>query len=212
MVTYFKDKKFLSKKKKIEIYKTLTPIFESVDTVVKIIATMICLTLFLTGFCLLVVVTIFAGIAKALKLSHKKLHKIFLNRSNRYTKQFEKDQQTVKPFDKFFRKILQLKLNVKKEYENLCKSFTEKVDEINKIWYYFKNTVLLVWRKERINRNSSNLEKRTRTDRFIKKRTVLIIKTRTLLFIETRSVLHASSGDSKRRVNNKWTLKKLYSM
>ena len=46
-----------------------------------------------------------------------------------YKKQYEKHQQTIKTFDKLYRKTLQDNVIDKNEYESLCKIFTKFVDE-----------------------------------------------------------------------------------
>ena len=45
---------------------------------------------------------------------------MIVNKYNKYKKQNEKDQQTIKSFDKLYRKSLQDILIDKKEYERLC--------------------------------------------------------------------------------------------
>ena len=48
---------------------------------------------------------------------------------NEYKKQFERHQQNIKSFDKFYRKSLQDNVIDKIEYEGLCIIFTNYVDE-----------------------------------------------------------------------------------
>ena len=48
-----------------------------------------------------------AGIACSQSLGNKALHKVIINKYNKYKKQFDKDQQTIKCFDKLYRKSLQ---------------------------------------------------------------------------------------------------------
>ena len=52
-----------------------------------------------------------------------------INKYNKYKKQYEKDQQTIKSFDKLYRKSLQDMIIDKTEFENLCNIFTKYVDE-----------------------------------------------------------------------------------
>ena len=52
-----------------------------------------------------------------------------LNEYNKQKKQYERDQQTNKSFDKLHRKSLQDILNDKNEYEHLCSNFYKHVDE-----------------------------------------------------------------------------------
>ena len=102
MITYFKDKNNKSKKK-YKNYKTLNTILESVDSIVIIAATSTSIILSITGIGL-IVLPISAGIACTLSLGKKVLHKIFINKYNKYKKQNERDQQTIKSFDKLYRK------------------------------------------------------------------------------------------------------------
>ena len=127
MITYFKDKNNKSKKR-YKNYKTLNTILESVDSIVIITATSTSITLSITGFGL-IILPISAGIACTLSLGNKILHKIIINKYNKYKKQYEKDQNTIKSFDKLYRKSLQDNIIDKTEYENLCNIFTKYVDE-----------------------------------------------------------------------------------
>ena len=127
MITYFKDKNNKSKKR-YKNYKTLNTILESVDSIVIIGATSTSITLSVTGFGL-VILPISAGIACGLSLGNKILHKLIRNKYNKYKKQYERDQQTIKSFDKFYRKSLQDNVIDKTEYESLCNVFTRYVDE-----------------------------------------------------------------------------------
>ena len=130
MITYFKDKS-KKPKKKYKNYKTLNTILESVDSIVIIAATSTSITLSVTGFGL-VILPISAGIACGLSLGNKVLHKLIINKYNKYKKQYERDQQTNKSFDKIYRKSLQDNVIDKTEYNSLCNIFTKYVDE-NKI-------------------------------------------------------------------------------
>ena len=105
MITYFKDKNHKSKKRN-KNYKILNTVLESVDSIVIIGATSTSITLSITGIGL-IVLPISAGIACALSLSKKVLHKLIINKYNKYKKQYERDQQTIKSFDKLYRKSLQ---------------------------------------------------------------------------------------------------------
>ena len=53
-----------------------------------------------------------------------------MQKYNKYKKQYEKHQQTIKSFDKLYRKSLQDNVIEKSEYESLCNKFTKYVDEI----------------------------------------------------------------------------------
>ena len=127
MITYFKDKNNKSKKR-YKKYKTLDTVLESVDSIVIIGVTSTSITLSVTGIGL-IVLPISAGIACALSLGNKILHKLIINKYNKYKKQYERDQNTIKSFDKLYRKSLQDNIIDKTEYENLCNIFTRYVDE-----------------------------------------------------------------------------------
>ena len=127
MITYFKEKNHKSKKR-YKNYKTLNTILESVDTIVIIATTTTSITLSVTGIGL-IVLPISAGIACTLSLGNKILHKIIINKYNKYKKLYERDQQTIKSFDKLYRKSLQDNIIDKNEYENLCNIFSRYVDE-----------------------------------------------------------------------------------
>ena len=127
MITYFKDENNKSKKR-YKNYKTLNTVLESVDSIIIIGATSTSITLSITGI-RLIILPISAGIACTLSLGNKVVHKIILNKYNKYTKQYERDQQTTKSFDKLYRKSLQDNVTDKTEYDSLCKIFTKYVDE-----------------------------------------------------------------------------------
>ena len=127
MITYFKDKNHKSKKI-YKNYKTLNTILESIDSIVIIGATSTSITLSVTGVGLNIL-PISAGIACTLSLGNKVLHKLIINKYNKYKKQYERDQQTIKYFDKLYRKSLQDNIIDKTEYDSLCNIFTKYVDE-----------------------------------------------------------------------------------
>ena len=127
MINYFKDKNHKSKKI-YKNYKTLNTVLESVDSIAIIAATTTSITLSFTGIGL-IVLPISAGVACALSLGNKILHKISINKYNKYKKQYERDQNTIKSFDKLYRKSLQDNVIDKNEYESLCNIFTKYIDE-----------------------------------------------------------------------------------
>ena len=127
MINYFKDKKNKSKKR-YKNYKTLNTVLESVDSIVIIGATSTSITLSVTGIGL-IILPITAGIACALSLANKILHKIIINKYNKYKKLYERDQTTIKSFDKLYRKSLQNNVIDRTEYDGLCATFTRYVDE-----------------------------------------------------------------------------------
>ena len=98
MITYFKDKNHKSKKK-YKNYKTLNTILKSVDSIVIIAATSTSITLSVTGVGL-IILPISAGIACVISLGNEVLHKLIINKHNKYKKQYERDQNTIKSFDK----------------------------------------------------------------------------------------------------------------
>ena len=57
------------------------------------------------------------------------MHELIINKYNKNKKQHERDQQTIKSFDKLYRKSLQDIVTDKSEYESLCNNFTKYVDE-----------------------------------------------------------------------------------
>ena len=127
MITYFKDKNNKSKKK-YKNYKTLNTVLESVDSIVIIGTTSTSITLSITGIGL-IVLPISAAIACTLSLGNKVLHKLIINKYNKYKKQYERDQQTIKSFDKLNRKSLQDDVIDETEYKSLCTIFTKYVGE-----------------------------------------------------------------------------------
>ena len=127
MITYFKEKNH-KPKKRYKNYKTLNTVLESVDSIVIIATLSTSITLSVTGFGL-VILPISAGIACTLSFGNKVLHILIKNKYNKYTKQYEKDQQTIKSFDKLYRKSLQDNVIDKNEFDSLCNIFTKYVDE-----------------------------------------------------------------------------------
>ena len=107
---------------------------ESVDSIVIIGATSTSITLLVTGIGL-IVLPISAGIACGLSLGNKILHKLIINKYNKYKKQYERDQNTIKSFDKLYRRSLQDNIIDKNEYENLCNIFTRYVDQNKKEYF-----------------------------------------------------------------------------
>ena len=52
-----------------------------------------------------------------------------MSKYNEYKKRYERDQQTIKSFDKLYRKSLQDNVIDKTEYEGLCNIFTKHLEE-----------------------------------------------------------------------------------
>ena len=84
----------------------------------------------------MIVLPISAGIACTLSLGIKVLHKLIINKYNKYKKQYERDQQTIRSFHKFHRKTLQDNVIDKNEYDSLCNIFTRYVDENQNEFFY----------------------------------------------------------------------------
>ena len=101
---------------------------ESVDSIVIIGATSASIISSITGIGL-IILPISADIACTSSLGNKVLHKIIINKYNKYRKQYGRDQNTIKSFDKLYRKSLQGFIIDKTEYESLCNIFTRYVDE-----------------------------------------------------------------------------------
>ena len=127
MITYFKDKNNKSKKR-YKNYQTLNTVLESIDSIVIIISTSTSITLSVTGIGL-IVLPVATGIGCSLSLGNKILHRLIINKYNKYKKQYERDQNTIKSFDKLYRKSSQDNVIDKTEYESLCNNFTRYVDE-----------------------------------------------------------------------------------
>ena len=75
--------------------------------------------------------------------SIKVLHKIIIKKYNKYKKHYEKDQQTIKSFDKLYRKSLQDNVLDGNEYESLCNIFTKNVDETKNESFFIDMNVKL---------------------------------------------------------------------
>ena len=103
MITYFKDKNNKSKKR-LKNHKTLSTVLEPVDSIIIIGAKSTSITLSITGIGL-IALPISAGIACIFSLGNKKLHQLISNKYNKNKKQFEKDPQTIKSFDKLYKKL-----------------------------------------------------------------------------------------------------------
>ena len=76
----------------------------------------------------LIILPISVGIACTLSLGNKVLHKLIINKYNKYKNQYERDQQTIKSFNKLCKKSLEDNINNKNEYNSLCNIFTRYID------------------------------------------------------------------------------------
>ena len=126
MITYFKKNN--KSEKKYKNYKTLNTLLESVDSIVIIGAMSTSKTLSITGIGL-IILPMTAGFVCSLSLGNKVLHKSIINKYNKYRKQYERDQQSIKFFDKLYRISLQGNIFDKNEYEPVCNIFTKYVEE-----------------------------------------------------------------------------------
>ena len=122
-------------KKKCKKYKPLNTILVSVDTIVINGAILFSITLSITGIGLIRLLNS-AGFACTLSLSNKVLHKMFINKYDKYKKPYERVQQTKKFLDKFFKKTLQDKVCDEKDSELLCEIFTKYVDETKNEYFF----------------------------------------------------------------------------
>ena len=66
--------------------------------------------------------------ALGISIGNKVIYDIFINTYNKYKKQYEKDQQTIRSFVKLYRKTLQDIVIDRNEYESLCNIFTKNVN------------------------------------------------------------------------------------
>ena len=77
----------------------------------------------------LIAIPISTATACGLSITNKVLYEVVMQKYSKYKKQYEKDQQTIKSFDKLYRKSLQDNVIDKGEYESLCNISTKYVDE-----------------------------------------------------------------------------------
>ena len=123
MITYFKDKYSISRKK-YKNYKMITTILKSFDTIVIIATTFSFITLSPPGI-RLITIPISSGIACGLRISKKVIDEIFMLNYNKYKKPYENDQQSIKSFNNLYRKTLQDNVINRDEYQVLCNVFTK---------------------------------------------------------------------------------------
>ena len=127
MITYFKGKNH-KPKNKYKLRKNLNIILESLDSIVIFEATSTSITSSVIGIDL-IILPISAGIACTLSLGNKVLHNLIVSKYNKDKTQYQKGQQTIKFFDKLYRKTLQDNLIDKNAYESLRKVFTKHLEE-----------------------------------------------------------------------------------
>ena len=68
----------------------------------------------------MIAIPISTATACGLSIVNKVIYEVIMNKYNKYKKQNERDQQTIKSFDKLYRKSLQVIIINKIEYESLC--------------------------------------------------------------------------------------------
>ena len=123
MITNFKYKNNKSKKK-YQNFKTLTFILKSFVTFVIIGTSSSSIGLSITGIGL-IAIPISTATTCGLMFNNKVIYEIIINKYNKYKRQYEKDQQTNKSFDNFYRKSLQDDIIDENEFESLSNCFTE---------------------------------------------------------------------------------------
>ena len=116
----------------------LTTLLKPFDTIVNIATTSSSFTISATGT-RLIAIPISAATLCGLSISNKVFYEIIMQEWNKYKNQHQKDQQTIKPFDKLYRKSVQDKVIEKYEHESLCNILARYVDETKnesflKIW------------------------------------------------------------------------------
>ena len=74
-------------------------------------------------------IPISTALACALSIDDKVLYELIMNKYNKYKKQHETDQLTIKSSAKLYGKSSQDNKIDKTEYESLCNNFTKYVDE-----------------------------------------------------------------------------------
>ena len=126
-ITYFKDKNKKSKKK-FKKYTTISRILKSFDTLGIFATKSSSINLSLTGIGS-IAIPLSTALACVSSIGNKLLYDIIIKQYNKYKKENEKNQQTIKHFDKLYRESLQDIVIDKTEYESLCIIFTEYVDE-----------------------------------------------------------------------------------
>ena len=101
MNAYSKEKNNKTKKK-YKKYKTKTTIINFFDTFVISATTSSSITLSFTGIGL-IALPISTATACELLIGKTVIYEVIVNRFKKYKKQYEKDQQTIKSFDKLYR-------------------------------------------------------------------------------------------------------------
>ena len=122
MIIYFKCKKKTNPKNKYKKYETLTTKLKSLDKFVIVAATSSSLTLSLTEI-VLIAIPISSGIACRLTIRIKVIYEVVMQKLNKYEKQYERDQQTLKSFNKLHRFSFQDNIFDKSQYESLRNFF-----------------------------------------------------------------------------------------
>ena len=77
--------------------------------------------------------------ACTLSLGNKVLHKLIIIKFSKYKKLYERDQLTIKPFDKLYTKTLQDIVIDKKENKILCNIFLLNMLMKQKVHFFYKH-------------------------------------------------------------------------
>ena len=89
----------------------------------------------------MIAIPLTAATACGLSIGNKVVYEIIKNKYNKYKKQNEKDQNTIKCFDKLYRNPLQDNVSDKVEYESLCNIFTKCVNETKKSIFFINMNI-----------------------------------------------------------------------
>ena len=116
----------------------MTTIIKSFDTFVIIATTSSYITLSLTGVGL-IAIPISTATSWRLSIGNEVMYELIINKYNKYKEQYEKDQQTFKSFDKFYRTSLQDNVIDKSEYKCLYNIFDNYVDEMKNESFFIMN-------------------------------------------------------------------------
>ena len=84
--------------------------------------------------------------ACALSIGNKVFYQIIIKQYSKYKKQYEKDQQIIKSFNKLYKKSLQDNVIDENEFESLCNNSTDILMKIKTNLFYkheYKNTIKL---------------------------------------------------------------------
>ena len=139
MNNYFKVKNH-NPKQKYEKFELLATILKSVDTFAILATTSSSITLSLSGISLIVIPS---STGRAFgTISKKVILETVIQKYNRYKKQYQNDQQTIRSFDKLYKKSVQDNVFERNDYESLRKTFSKYLNETKNRsfwWIWTKN-------------------------------------------------------------------------